>query len=119
MHLGLAVSPTADTRAMGGLAAGLTTHARTHLLLGTSRTGAGRRPTGGRTRVLQVRALMVSLLLLVHTEQAMIVRDAVALLTGLHPSTKYRLGNQRGEGTRRRRRRPPPGHRAAVRPHPA
>ncbi|MGY1884841.1 hypothetical protein ACI799_06010 [Blastococcus sp. SYSU DS0753] len=51
-----------------------------------------RRPRGGRTRVLQVRALVVALLLLALTEQAMIVRDAVALLNGLHPSTKYRLG---------------------------
>jgi hypothetical protein len=51
-----------------------------------------RRPTGGRARILQVRALVVALLLLALTEQAMIVRDAVALLNGLHPSTKYRLG---------------------------
>ncbi|MCW2536065.1 MAG: hypothetical protein JWQ26_1764 [Modestobacter sp.] len=41
VHLGLAASPTSGTRAMPGLAAALCTHARIHLLLGTSRTVAG------------------------------------------------------------------------------
>ncbi|MGY1825803.1 MULTISPECIES: hypothetical protein [unclassified Blastococcus] len=51
-----------------------------------------RRPTGGRVRVLRVRTLLVGLLLLALAEQAMIVRDAVALLNALHPSDKHRLG---------------------------
>ena len=51
-----------------------------------------RRRTGGKVRALGVRGFVVALLLLALSEQAMIVRDAVALLNGLHPSTKYRLG---------------------------
>ncbi len=50
------------------------------------------RPTGGRVRVLNVRAALLALLLLGLAEQAMILRDGVALLNGLHPSTKHRLG---------------------------
>ena len=50
------------------------------------------RPTGGRVRVLNVRAALFALLLLGLAEQAMILRDGVALLNGLHPSTKHRLG---------------------------
>ncbi len=50
------------------------------------------RPTGGRTRTLSVRTLLVGLLLLALAEQAMIIRDAVALLNALHPSDKHRLG---------------------------
>ncbi|MGY1775414.1 hypothetical protein ACI8AV_06110 [Geodermatophilus sp. SYSU D00804] len=50
------------------------------------------RPTGGKTRTLSVRTLLVALLLLALAEQAMIIRDAVALLNGLHPSDKHRLG---------------------------
>ena len=50
------------------------------------------RPTGGAKRVLTVRALFLGLLLLALTEQPMILRDAVALLNDLHPSTKHRLG---------------------------
>ncbi|SCX38881.1 hypothetical protein SAMN03159343_0529 [Klenkia marina] len=51
----------------------------------------GRR-TGGRTRELGVRALLVGLLLLALAEQAMILRDVVAVLNGLHPTDKHRLG---------------------------
>ena len=43
-------------------------------------------------RALGVRGFVFALLLLALAEQAMIVRDAVALLNGLHPSTKCRLG---------------------------
>ena len=46
----------------------------------------------GKVRALSVRSRLVALSLLALTEQAMIVRDAVALVNGLHLSTKNRLG---------------------------
>lgn len=57
---------------------------------------AENRATGGPRRRLSVRVLLVGLLLLAATEQAMILRDLVTLLNSLHPSTKWRLGVPRG-----------------------
>jgi hypothetical protein len=63
---------------------------------------AENRATGGPRRRLSVRVLLIGLLLLAATEQAMILRDLVTLLNSLHPSTKWRLGVPRagvvGEG---------------------